>query len=352
MIVLKVKLKLMFKGLHKHEIHAAIGGVAILATAFAGYLYFSMSPGKGLRIHPPDFTGNTGHSNKNSAAESFNQISSGSFLAVFGLNVSPRPLPATFTAAAKEIASEPVLIATPAAIIAAMPLVVDLEKAGYRLRGIVHENGRSAAFIFVPAEKKTVIIREKASGTVRLLEAGLRNVKLQTPEGTGVLTLESAKGSPGTSPSAAGGSSSQSANNQHGSASSSQSKTHGQKPDQPSDFSGASSIADFINQGHFRVTQQRGKFTVEVRQIPDAFKGYDLKKGDRIMGTETADFRRSQDIALNLGAIKDRPPRLKVQRNGKIMMLQAPAPPVKTPETTGATPESPNHNITDKNPGQ
>lgn len=325
----------MFKGLHKNEILAAAAGVGIFSAAFAAYLFFSMSPGKGLKIHHPDFTTIANHSSTKSFARSFEQISSSSFMAAFGLNIAPKVAMATVTAVLDKPAQSSIAstTATASAPVIIKPSTVDLEKVGYRLRGIVFENGHSTAFVFVPAQKKTMVIREKASGTVILIEAGMRNVKLQTPEGTGILTLESAKGSPAGSSStsspggATGGAISQNPNDSTQSILPHNSLMQGQNPDQANNISGASSIANLINQGQLKVTQQRGKYAVEVRQIPEALKGYNLKQGDRIMGTDNNDFSRSQDIALNLGDTKNRLPSLKIQRNGQTMMLQPPAPP-------------------------
>lgn len=332
----------MFKGIQKKEIVVAASLAGLIALILAGYFYAGMAPGKGLRISPPDFAAINQQFSQKPPAESIDQISSASFMAVFGLNVSPTVIAATATEVVKT--QKPAAVATPTAPVEVKPLTVDLEKIGYRLRGIVLEDGRSAAFVFVPSQKKVMVIREKASGTVRLLEAGLRNVKLQTPEGTGFLNLESARGTPGATLSPTPGMSDSVLPGFPQAPPPQGLPSGGNTPENLSGQSGAlspnagaNSIANQINQGQLRVSQQRGKFSVEVRQVPDSLKGYDIKPGDRIIGTDAGEFARSQDIARNLGAAGEQAHNLRVQRGSNIITIKAPPPPANASAPSNIT---------------
>jgi hypothetical protein len=55
--------------------------------------------------------------------------------------------------------------------------------------------------------------------------------------------------------------------------------------------------------------------------VPDAFAGYGLRQGDEIIGTSQKDFRRSQDIALELGGLSQRPVPLKIRRGRRTIFL-------------------------------
>ena len=251
--------------------------------------------------------------------------------------------------------TEPVPVATATAVAPVAPPPVDLDKKGYKLRGIVLEDGRSAAFVFVPGEKKVVVLRENASGPVRLLETGMRRIRLQTPEGAGYLELDSAKGSPGIAAGSAGMSALPSAlsgggsgtvqGNIPGGATGTGMPPQGSQAGQaqPGPMQNADAVAGLINQGKLRISQERGRFSVEIKEVPDLLKDYDLKSGDRIIGTDAGEFRRSQDVALNLGAAGEKSHGLRIQRNGRIINLRAPLrqPPAGTASgASGLTPPS------------
>lgn len=320
----------MFNGVRKNEIVIAAAIVVGASLAIGGWFYLGMKPGRGLRINAPDLS-SANNSTSSAPANNLDQVGSASFMAAMGLEISPKKTVETATASA--IASAPMIIAsaTPAIV---KPSQTNLDALGYRLRGIVLEDRRSAAFVFVPAEKKVVVIRENASGTIRLLEAGMRSVKLQTPEGTGVLNLENARQTPGSQGSSPSGNieSLSPADNRATPESAPGALSEKKIDRQPAVKSGPGAIAGSINQGQLKLLQQRGKFSVEVREIPEALKGYELKTGDKIIGTDAGEFGKPQDVAINLGSAGGQARNLLIQRDGKTMTLQAPPPPAR--ETT------------------
>lgn len=183
---------------------------------------------------------------------------------------------------------------------------INLEALGYRLKGIILEGQRSAAFIQLPKENRTVVVRENAPGDVRLLKAGLRSVVIATPEGNGVLELEYSRISQMSS----------NIDNQ-----SSISEIVKQKAeDRP--LSGPDSIAELMKQGNLSISKDRTGFFVEVKKLPKAFDNYPIIAGDRIIGADNTNFLNSGDVANQLGVINSRAISLKIRRGNKIMMLQ------------------------------
>ena len=343
----------MSAGISKREKVIAAAAVAITGLLLGGYFAVSMRPGKGLRISPPVINLSDAQKSAENQSQSIDHIGSASVMAFFGLDIDP---PTAIASAAPEIEKPaPPPLATPTAVISAPPPPVDLDKKGYKLRGIVLEDGRSAAFVFVPAEKRVVVLRENASGPVRLLETGMRRIRLQTPEGAGYLELDSAKGSPGIAAGSAGMSALPSAlsgggsgtvqGNIPGGATGTGMPPQGSQAGQaqPGPMQNADAVAGLINQGKLRISQERGRFSVEIKEVPDLLKDYDLKSGDRIIGTDAGEFRRSQDVALNLGAAGEKSHGLRIQRNGRIINLRAPLrqPPAGTASgASGLTPPS------------
>ncbi len=340
----------MFKGIYRREIVLAAALVAGAGFCIGIYFHGSMAPVKGLKISAPDFASISQHLNQTATVQNLDRISSSSFMAAMGLNISP---PITVATAAEEVKNpdkpEVPLSASPTVPIVQAPTTVDLDKTGYKLRGIVLEDGRSAAFVYVPKEKRVMVIRENASGTIKLIEAGLRSVRLQTPDGIGILTLENARQAPGNVISPGSSILQGTGTNPAG-----QTGTQGaikqpstrQQPGQPEGLArpdpdaGPNAIANNINNGQLRLSQERGKFSVEVREIPESLKGYDIRPGDKIIGTDAGDFSKPQDIAQNLGSIGERPRNLRIQRGGRVISIKAPAPPATPPGTT-EKPDSP-----------
>ncbi len=330
---------MMFKGIKKKELVAVCAIVALIGLLLVIFMYAGMRPGKGLRIAAPgQATFKTQTKTFGNTEDALKNIASASFMTAFGLDISPPVLPATQTQVTEVI--QPPQPATPAAVIAPKPIEINLEKLGYRLKGIVFENGQSAAFIHIPAQKRVVIVRERSAGPVNLLEVGLRHVKLQTPEGTGQLNLESAKDSylgrslpiPASAP--------MPGQNQATEKNTLQPPPRQMSPEQTTPFAQANSIADQINLGALRVSQTRGKFSVEVRQVPEMLQNYDLKAGDQIIGTDAGEFTRSQDIATRLGMAGEKSHSLRVRRGQRVITIQAPQAPVKTAPKPGVASQS------------
>ncbi len=329
-------------GISKREKIIAAAAVAIAGLLLGIYFAAGMRPGKGLRISAPVVNLSDSQKSAENRPQSIDHIGSAAVMAFFGLDINP---PVVIASAVPEMKkTEPVPVATATAVAPVAPPPVDLDKKGYKLRGIVLEDGRSAAFVFVPGEKKVVVLRENASGPVRLLEAGMRRIRLQTPEGTGHLELDSAKASPGSSNSGAGISALPAAFTGGGAVpgnipggttgagmptQGSQGEQAGQAP--PNPMQNADAVAGLINQGKLRISQNRGRFSVEVNEIPELLKDYDLKPGDRIIGTDAGEFRRSQDVALNLGSAGEKSQGLRIQRNGRTINLVAPIRQPKQP---------------------
>lgn len=339
----------MSAGIRKREKIIAAAAVTIAGLLLGGYFAVSMQPGKGLKISPPAVDLPDTQKGAENQPQNIDQIGSASLMAFFGLDIDPPVTAASATSESKK--PEPTQVATPTAAVPAPPPPVDLDKKGYKLRGIVLEDGRSAAFVFVPGEKKVLVLRENASGSIRLLEAGLRRIRLQTPEGTGYLELDSAKASPGSStggtgtsamPTAPSGSNAPPVNTPGGAGGAGMPLQNNQTNQAPSNpMQNADAVVGLINQGKLRISQARGRFSVEITEIPELLKDYDLKPGDRILGTDAGEFRRSQDVALNLGAAGEKSHGLKIQRNGRIINLKAPMrqPPAGTASgSPGLTP--------------
>lgn len=303
----------------------------ILAVIFCLVVYaifsiYNLPRPKGLRIHSPasaavNSSSRTMSSEANQVA--YSRLSPASFSVAFGLDFYRQVQVAPIASTPVEIIKQADKVAKIA--VASSSPTVNLAAAGYRLKGIVMEkDGNSTVFVYDPDVKKVVIAREKSADQLRVVEVSLRSARLMTPHGEGLLELDSEtktvgslsmmKGAPAQgSPAPA--------------ISQSAARTSVQTSRQQS--VSASAIADIINAGHFNVSQNRGKYSVEVKKIPDSFVGYGLLSGDQIVGTNGQDFRRSQDIALELGELEKRPVALKILRKGKVVHLSP--PPLKAP---------------------
>lgn len=357
-------MQLSLKGLYRHEILLAAGLAACTGLGIGIYFYAGIPPVRGLRISAPDLSALSRQQNQSVVPQSLSGVGSASFMAAMGLDISPVVSTAAVvieTAKIEKPAPPP-----PASVAVAVeppPRPVDLEKSGYKLRGIILEDGRSAAFVYVPSEKRVMVIRENASGSIRLLEAGLRSIKLQTPDGAGLLTLETARSTqvksaiPMSTGSTAG--KSNSLNRSSGTGGSGRAATMSQQPGQPGQsaqpgsaprvdaFAGPNKITENINNGQLRLSRERGRFMVEVREVPETLKGFAIMPGDKIIGTEAGDFSRAADIAHNLGRQNERPLDLKVNRNGRVIFIKAPrvAQPPASDDTskTGQAQQPPPH---------
>lgn len=302
--------------------------LALVLLVLTGYLtlsFINMERPKGLRIYAPAMNSSadkTGSASVNS--QTFARIDPVAFSAAFGLDYQKK-----IEAKPEKVEDkkpEPVKVENKL-VEEIAPKTIDLGAIGYRLKGIILEkDGNSAAFVYDPNSKKTLVVREKADGEISIVSATMRSVRLQTPDGEGELELEDSKGQKGGSntflkPYGAATSSPQSAAK----------AIKNEKLLRQTDTS-ANSIAGMISAGHFQVRPERGSFQVEVRQVPDSFAGYGLRPGDKIIGTTQGDFKQSQDVALQLGKISDRPEPLKIQRGRRTMYLSPPPRPAKAPE--------------------
>jgi len=292
--------------------------VSICLLAYLSWSFYKLERPRGLRISPPEMKFASAILPGDAAVKmkQFAALSPASFSMAFGLDFYREPVAAVASKPAeiKPIETKPVV---------AMPVekvsTVDLAAAGYRLKGIVYErDGNSAAFVYDPDQKRVIIVRKQSGSALRLLEVFLRSIRLATPRGDGLLELDKEAAVIGRSGAGAMPSS------LPGSVRAMTGQELAREKAQRQETVSAPAIADMINSGHFNVRQHRSNFSVEVRNIPDSFVGYGLVKGDQIVGTNGQDFKRSQDIALELGKVSQRPVALKIIRNGKVMHLTAP----------------------------
>lgn len=293
-----------------------MAGAVVILLAYTVYSFVAMPRPKGLRIYPPGETASQSAAKvSNSAANqfAFSRLNPASFSASFGLDFFKQvALPQVKKG--PEIVKPEEVIELPSEPVSRL---VDLGAIGYKLKGIIMEkDGNSAAFIYDPNTRKNIVAREKASGTIRILETGLRSVRLLTPDGEGVLELENSKGGKG-SLSSSGPSAKVSAQVA--------AKNYKNERMLRQESVSASGIADMINAGHMKVRQKRGNYSVEMKKVPESFAGYGLRPGDQIIGTGQDDFKRSQDVALKLGQVSERPTALKVRRGRRILYLNPPA---------------------------
>jgi len=292
--------------------------VSICLLAYLSWSFYKLERPRGLRISPPEMKFASAILPGDAAVKmkQFAALSPASFSMAFGLDFYREPVAAVASKPAeiKPIETKPVV---------EMPVekvsTVDLAAAGYRLKGIVYErDGNSAAFVYDPDQKRVIIVRKQSGSALRLLEVFLRSIRLATPRGDGLLELDKEAAVIGRSGAGAMPSS------LPGSVRAMTGQELAREKAQRQETVSAPAIADMINSGHFNVRQHRSNFSVEVRNIPDSFVGYGLVKGDQIVGTNGQDFKRSQDIALELGKVSQRPVALKIIRNGKVMHLTAP----------------------------
>jgi len=292
--------------------------VSICLLAYLSWSFYKLERPRGLRISPPEMKFASAILPGDAAVKmkQFAALSPASFSMAFGLDFYREPVAAVASKPAeiKPIETKPVV---------EMPVekvsTVDLAAAGYRLKGIVYErDGNSAAFVYDPDQKRVIIVRKQSGSALRLLEVFLRSIRLATPRGDGLLELDKEAAVIGRSGAGAMPSS------LSGSVRAMTGQELAREKAQRQETVSAPAIADMINSGHFNVRQHRSNFSVEVRNIPDSFVGYGLVKGDQIVGTNGQDFKRSQDIALELGKVSQRPVALKIIRNGKVMHLTAP----------------------------
>lgn len=281
----------------------------LVLLAYGVYCFVFMPRPRGLRIQAPDksaYTSQSDSSKKELDARLFAGINKQNFARAFGFDFNFKPEPKVKKPVEKIVEKKPEPKPEPEPVVEK----VNLEKQGYKLKGIIHNrDGSSVAFVYSPVAKKTLIVRENATGSIELVSTSLRQVKIKTEKGEGILELENVNDLVADKMPTKSGAKSVSLKTI-------QKKKQFQKKD-----TSASHVADMIQAGHFRVQSRKGRYGVRVNRVPDAFAGYGLRQGDEIIGTSQKDFRRSQDIALELGGLSRRPVPLKIRRGRRTIFL-------------------------------
>jgi hypothetical protein len=211
------------------------------------------------------------------------------------------------------------------------PKIIDLERHGYRLKGIILEEGKTTAFIFDPKSKRVEVVREFASQPIQILEAGQRAIKIQTVDGVGVLELEAAKTVNG------GNASTFNSGVMLNSAAST--RTYIYNPKNPEnkiivsepksgepvatppsrDFKG---VSEDISAGNLMIKRGRHGFGLMIKAEPKTFDGFDLKPGDQIIGTSQNSFRSPRDVIGKIRELKPETAKLKVIRGKETIFIQ------------------------------
>lgn len=325
--------------------------VAIVVAILCGYAFIcfaTLDRPRGLIIQAPQSGPGNSAAAGNSAADTltFAKIDPVVFAGAFGLEYQrkkPEPIekPAVIEKTPEPVVEKPEEKG---------PTILDLAASGYRLKGIILEkDGNSAAFVYDPTSKKTLVVREKSNEPLRIISATMRSIRLQTPEGEGFLNLEEPAGKKGMGsmavPSGSTGYS------RHSDAAAADSQPAATKMNEKiakkekllrQTETSSNSVLENISAGHFFVKPERGVYQVEVRRVPDAFLGYGLQPGDKIVGTSAGNFRQSQDVTNRLGRLSEQPTPLKIQRGRRTMYLNPPK--AKQPP--------PDQPVDEKKPGQ
>lgn len=288
----------MFNKLSIKELVGTAIMLALISALWFGWHYLEFPEPRGQMLAPVSQL-SVGDSSSQQSRALLASIDKEGFAIAFGLQFYPPPVPVV-KQAPKIVASEtieaPKIKVKPVAEVKQPD--TDLTKAGYRLTGIIQEDGKSAAFVYVPEDKRTVVVREQADGSVKITDIGSRWVRLSTPDGEGILELEGTDLVPAVS----------SARSSTSSSASTPSRP------QTTDISGPSSVVELMNSRQLQTRRVRGKFGVSVNQSSPATNKIGLRRGDTILGVDNDDFKNSNDVINKLGKIGERPVRLKVQR--------------------------------------
>jgi hypothetical protein len=160
-----------------------VAGAAMLLLAYTCYAFISMERVKGLRIHAPGqqpVAASAGFGNSSANLQSLQKINPHAFSSAFALDFNRRPAAPVVEEAVKK--AEPVKVVEEK--IEPVVKAVDLSAAGYKLKGIIHDElGNSVIFVYDPEERRTVVIREQQAGKIKVLQVEQRSVMLSTPEG-------------------------------------------------------------------------------------------------------------------------------------------------------------------------
>ncbi|MGM0601018.1 MAG: hypothetical protein ACQETH_14505, partial [Candidatus Rifleibacteriota bacterium] len=143
--------------------------VAVLMLfVYAAYCFVFMPRPRGLKIQAPDKSAYTAQSNSNKKeldSRLFARIDKHNFARAFGFDFNFKPEVQVKKPAKKVVKKKPKPKPEPKP----EPEKVNLAKLGYKLKGIIHNmDGSSVAFIYSPVEKKTLIVRENATGSIEL----------------------------------------------------------------------------------------------------------------------------------------------------------------------------------------
>ena len=290
----------------------------VVAVVFVGYKVMTLSKPKGIKLRVPELsTAGPKKMQQKIAADQvlLNNIKPASFSFAFGLDYNKMPKQIKLPASVKPKVEKKVAFETPKVA----PKLMDLSKKGYRLKGIILEDGKSAVFIYDPHSRKVVVVRESSEGEIKLLDAGMRSVKILTKDGEGVLHLETAKGIPGMNSPAtgffhSGGGSSKSFK-------SSKPVSHVKPQKRLTEFEKAAPINYHLKEGNIRISGRGGNLGIELKKIPENLKSFKLQPRDKIIGIEDQNFRSPNKMVESLNERDSKISVLKVKRGRKIIYL-------------------------------
>lgn len=292
----------------------------IVVMIYLVYSFIAMPRPRGLRIYPPGKQAATDSANEIHSTANYqylSRIDPVAFCKSFGVDFN------FIAESEKIIEKEPEKIEKPEKKpepeTEKKVASVDLTAFGYRLKGIIFsENKDSTIFLYDPDKKKTILLSEKSDSSIKIIEVSTRTVRLKTPEGTGILELETGK-------------SGQTGLRSFGSAASKEAiqekaaRDFKAKRTLSSHETSESGIVEMINSKYLQVKPNRGNYDVIVNRVPKALNGYGLRPGDRIIGTSQKNFHRSQDVPLALGQVGKKPLPLKIRRGRQVIFLNPPA---------------------------
>ncbi|NLI77788.1 MAG: hypothetical protein GX442_15300 [Candidatus Riflebacteria bacterium] len=334
------------------EQRIAWGTALSLVAGWAVFLGASMAPGPAavdLSFPPDDGTGPAsapagGRPGAGTGAPAvfLPATTPASFAALFGIlpappapasHAPPTPLAAVASLVIGRLSppagvpapASPTLSSAPPARPAPPP--PDLTTLGYRLRGIIRGDPETTAvFLWDPKAGREVLVRRAASGAFRLLRVADREVELETPLGSGVLSLAVAGpdrgpgnaprggGPPPTPPPAAA--------------------LPPSPPPSPSPVPNAGQtglegghVLDLLNSRAWRPVQERGHWVVAIDSLPPGSPGnaLGLQPGDRILAVGDSGFTRPEEISQRLAGLSGGG-RLVVLRGGRLVPLQITTP--------------------------
>lgn len=343
------------------EQRAAWGTALALVVGWAVFLGASMAPGPAavdLSFPPEEGPGTAsapaGGRPGAAPAAFLRGTTPASFAALFGiLPATPAPASSALPAApivavaslAKSRLSSPTVVTPPKAATPPIsppgrpaPPPPNLTTLGYRLRGIIRGDPETTAvFLWDPKAGREVLVRREASGAFRLLRVADREVELETPLGSGVLSLAIAEltrmtggvprdvGQPSSTPPRPSPAPSPSLPTPSATT-----------PNPGLARLESGKVLDLLNSKAWRPVQERGHWVVAVDSLPPGSPAdaLGLKPGDRILAVGDSGFTRPEEIPQRVARISAGG-RLVVLRGGRLVPLQI------TPPGNGQTAGSP-----------